>query len=59
MTIAQPPLHKMSPREVRELKPRLRFNWRCPECKDEWVGPVTTAYCCGVYAVDADEEMEP
>jgi len=51
-------LGKSSPAELRELKPRLTFNWRCPECNQEWVGGVTTAYHCGVYAVDADEESE-
>lgn len=49
------PLGTSSPREQREWKPRLTFNWRCPECKQEWEGGVTTQYHCGVYAVDADE----
>jgi hypothetical protein len=53
------PLGKTSPRELREYKPRLRFNWRCPECKSEWEAPcVPSPYCCGVYAVDADEETD-
>lgn len=49
---------KLSPRELRESKPRLSFNWRCPECKCEWVGGVTTAYHCGVYAVEIDYEID-
>jgi hypothetical protein len=49
------PLGKSSPRDLRDYKPRLSFNWRCANCKAEWVGGVTTAYCCGEYAVDADE----
>jgi hypothetical protein len=52
------PLGKPSPRDLRDYKPRLSFNWRCPECKAEWVGGVTAAYHCGLYAVDADEDEE-
>lgn len=52
------PLGLPSQRELREYKPRLRFNWRCPECGQEWEGDVTTQGHCGVYAVDADEEDE-
>jgi hypothetical protein len=52
------PLGKTSPRELREWKPRRRFNWRCPDCKAEWEGGVTTAYHCGVYAVDAEQGEE-
>jgi hypothetical protein len=49
------PLGKSSPSDLRDYKPRLTFNWRCPECKYEWSGGVTTAYHCGVYAVDVEE----
>jgi hypothetical protein len=53
------PLGGPTPKSAREWKPRLRFNWRCPECKSEWEAPcVPSPYCCGVYAVDADEETE-
>jgi hypothetical protein len=50
------PLGKSSPRDLRDYKPRLSFNWRCPECGCEWGGPVTEAYHCGLYAVDADDD---
>jgi hypothetical protein len=50
------PIGSPSPRDLRDYKPRLSFNWRCPECGCEWKGGVTTQYHCGVYAVDADEE---
>jgi hypothetical protein len=49
------PLGKSSPRDLRDYKPRLTFHWRCTECGCEWKGGVTTAYHCGLYAVDADE----
>jgi hypothetical protein len=52
------PLGSPSPRDLREYKPRLSFNWRCPECGCEWKGGVTTQYHCGVYAVDADEDEQ-
>jgi hypothetical protein len=34
------PLGKASPRDLRDYKPRLSFNWRCANCKAEWVGGV-------------------
>jgi hypothetical protein len=52
------PLGKSSPRDLRDYKTRLSFNWRCAECGYEWGGPVTEAYHCRQYAVDADEETE-
>ena len=49
---------KLSPRELREWKPRLRFNYRCVECGCEFTGAAHQGYCCGQYAVDVDEERE-
>lgn len=49
-------IHKLSPRELREYKPRLRFNYRCVECGQEFTGAANENYCCGRYAVDVDEE---
>lgn len=49
---------KLSPRELREYKPRLRFNWRCENCDSTWTGGVTTAYCCGLYAVEVEDEAD-
>jgi hypothetical protein len=51
-------LAAFSPREIREYKPRLRFNYRCVECGCEFTGAANEGYCCGQYAKDADEEDE-
>lgn len=52
-------LGKSSTRELREYKPRLRFNWRCENCGTEWSGAANEGYCCGLYAVEVeDEEIE-
>lgn len=52
------PLGKSSPRDLRDYKPRLRFNWKCVECGCEFTGAANEGYCCGQYAKDADEEDE-
>ena len=47
--------HKSSPRELREWKPRLRFNYRCVECGEAFSGAANENYHCGQYAAEEDE----